>query len=158
MKLFFGISVKFTEIFIIQICVKPGHPWWSTGKESTCQRRGLRFGHCSGKIQHAVGHLSLWPTTAEAPMLRAQSSPSTEGTALRSQGEEQLLLVATKDSPPTATNTQHSQKLINFKNSKQMIKICNMLLNSFLVTDFLFSLLHLIFIHSSIFFIFWLQV
>ena len=60
----------------------------------------------------------------------------------------------TKESLPTATNSQRNQKLINFKNSKKMIKICNMLLNSFLVIGFLFSLSHLIFIHSTIFFFF----
>ena len=38
-----------------------GFPWWSSGKESTCQCRGHRFDPWSGKIPHAMGQLARVP-------------------------------------------------------------------------------------------------
>ena len=46
--------------------MESGLPWWSSGKESSCQFRGHGFHPWSGKIPHVVKQLSLCTTTAEA--------------------------------------------------------------------------------------------
>ena len=43
----------------------PGLPRWLSGKESTCQRRRLKFDPWSGKIPHTIGQLSPYTTNAE---------------------------------------------------------------------------------------------
>ena len=51
-----------------------GRPWWSSGKESTCQRRGHRFYLWSGKIPHAKWQLSPCTATTEACAWQLESS------------------------------------------------------------------------------------
>ena len=48
-----------------------GRPWWSSGKESACQRRGHRFHPWPRKIPHATGQLKPVTTTTEACTPRA---------------------------------------------------------------------------------------
>ena len=66
-------------------------PWWSSGKETTCQCRGHGFYTWSGKIPHDKKQLSLCSTTREATTMR---SP----------------LTATRESPLATVKTQYSQK------------------------------------------------
>ena len=54
-----------------------GLPWWSSGKESTCQRRGHRFDPQSRKIPHATGLLGQYTTTPE-PMYHRACAPQQE--------------------------------------------------------------------------------
>ena len=42
-----------------------GLPWWHSGEESACQRRGQGFEPWSGKIPHAAEQLSPCATTTE---------------------------------------------------------------------------------------------
>ena len=44
---------------------KCGLSWWSSGKESACQRRGHQFYPWSGRIPHASGRLSAYTRAAE---------------------------------------------------------------------------------------------
>ena len=53
-----------------------GLPWWHSGQESTCQRRGYRFDPWFRKIPHAAEQLSPWATTTE-PALHNYWSPCT---------------------------------------------------------------------------------
>ena len=46
-----------------------GLPWWRSGWESACQRRGHGFEPWSGKIPHAAEQLGLWATTTEPARL-----------------------------------------------------------------------------------------
>ena len=81
----------------------------------------------SGKNVHAVGQLSLCPTTIEhfrafeqqllSPHAQRSCSATREGTTMRSPRtttREQPLLTATRESLCTATKTEHSQKYIYF--------------------------------------------
>ena len=56
-----------------------GHPWWFSGKESTCQCWRHRFSLCSRKIPHATAQLSLC-TTAIEPVLWSWRTTTTEPT------------------------------------------------------------------------------
>ena len=48
-------------------------PWWCSGWESACQRRGHGFDPWSGKIPHPAGQLSLCTATTEAALSQSQS-------------------------------------------------------------------------------------
>ena len=45
-----------------------GLPWWRSGYESACQRRGHGFEPWSRKIPHAAEQLSLCATTTETAL------------------------------------------------------------------------------------------
>ena len=57
--------------------VFPGLPWWSSGKESTCQCGRHRFNPWSRKISHAAQQLSPCAVTIEA-VLFSPGAPTTE--------------------------------------------------------------------------------
>ena len=67
------LFLSFYFLFCKIKMVTPALPWWSSGKESACQRRGHRFGPSSRKIPHATGQLSQWATTAEPTCPRVQA-------------------------------------------------------------------------------------
>ena len=46
-----------------------GLPWWRSGWESACQRRGHGFKPWSGKMPHATEQLSPCATTTEPARL-----------------------------------------------------------------------------------------
>ena len=89
-----------------------GLPWWRSGWESACQCRGHGFEPWSGKIPHAAEQLGPWATATEParlePVLRNGRGRDSERPAHRD--EEWPPLAATRESPRTATKTQHSQK------------------------------------------------
>ena len=89
-----------------------GLPWWHSGWESACQRRGHGFEPWSGKIPHATEQLGPWATITEPaclePVLRSKRGRDRERPAHRD--EEWPPLAATRESPRTETKTQHSQK------------------------------------------------
>ena len=58
---------------------KCGLYWWSSGKESACQRRGHQFYPWSGKIPHASGRLSPY-TRATEPAHSRSHAPKVETT------------------------------------------------------------------------------
>ena len=93
----------------------PGLPWWCSGWESACQRRGHGFEPWSGKIPHAVEQLGPWATTTEPACLEPvlHNKRGHDGERPAHHDEEWPLLVATRERPCTETKTQHSQKLIN---------------------------------------------
>ena len=105
-----GVSIKWS---ITQLLKRiRGLPWWRSGWESACQCRGHRFEPWSGKIPHAVEQLGPWATVTEParlePVLRNKRGRDNERPAHRD--EEWPPLAATRESPPTETKTQHSQK------------------------------------------------
>ena len=59
-----------------------GHPWWLSGKESTCQCRRCGFNPWSRRDSdpHASDQLSLWATTIE-PVLQSPRAATTEARA-----------------------------------------------------------------------------
>ena len=61
-----------------------GPPWWRSGSESTCQRRGHGFNSRSGKSPHAAEPLSPGAASTD-PVLRSRDAASM-GPALRSLG------------------------------------------------------------------------
>ena len=69
-------------------------PWWSSGKESTCQCRGQRFNAWSRKIPHGAGQLSLCATMTE-PTLQSPWAATTEPMCLEP-------VLHNKGSPSTA--------------------------------------------------------
>ena len=89
-----------------------GLPWWRSGWESACQRRGHGFEPWSGRIPHAAEQLGPWATTIEParlePVLLNKRGRDSERPAHRD--EEWPPLAATRESPCTETKTQHSQK------------------------------------------------
>ena len=89
-----------------------GLPRWRSGWESACQCRGRGFEPWSGRIPHAAEQLSPWATTTEParlePVLRNKRGRDSERPAHRD--EEWPPLATTRESPHTATKTQHSQK------------------------------------------------
>ena len=95
-----------------------GLPWWRSGWESACQRRGHGFEPWSGKIPRAAEQLGPWATITEParlePVLRNKRGRDSERPAHRD--EEWPPLAATRESPRSETKTQYSHKLINFKN------------------------------------------
>ena len=50
-----------------------GPPWWTSGKESTCQCREHGFNPWSGKIPHALGQLNPSARTTEVHTPRARA-------------------------------------------------------------------------------------
>ena len=102
---------QYPEITTIKILMH-GLPWWRSGWESACQCRGHGFEPWSGKIPHAEEQLGPWATTTEParlePVLRNKRGRDSERPAHRD--EEWPPLAATRESPPTETKTQHSQK------------------------------------------------
>ena len=81
--------------------------WLSGGKESTCQCKGRGFGPWFEEIPRATGQLSPWAATAEPrhlePVLRNNERPT-------HRDGEQPPLATIRESPPSATETQCSQK------------------------------------------------
>ena len=61
-------ATAFSEdtIYFLSKIMLLGLPWWSSGYESTWQRRGHGFHPWSRKIPHAVGQESLAATATEA--------------------------------------------------------------------------------------------
>ena len=57
--------------------VNVGLPWWRSGWESACQRRGHGFDPSPGKIPHAAEQLSPCATTTE-PVLWSPLATTTE--------------------------------------------------------------------------------
>ena len=94
-----------------------GLPWWNSGGESACQRRGHGFEPWSGKIPHAAEQLVPWARITEParlePVLRNKRGRDNERPA--HHDEEWPPLATTRESPRTETKTQHSHKLINLK-------------------------------------------
>ena len=92
--------------------------WWLSGKESTCQCRRQGFKPWSRKAPHATGQLSPWATTTEPwccnywspwnPSLRSREKPL-QWEALVLQPENSPCLATARQSPHTATKTQHDQ-------------------------------------------------
>ena len=67
-----GVGCECLLHLIIENLIKKAFwrvPWWSSGKESTCQRRRHWFDPWSRKTAPAVGPLSLWATTADVSAL-----------------------------------------------------------------------------------------
>ena len=89
-----------------------GLPWWRSGWESACQRRGHGFEPWSGRVPHAAERLGPWATITEParlePVLRNKRGRDSERPAHRD--EEWPPLATTRESPHTETKTQHSQK------------------------------------------------
>ena len=90
-------------------------PWWSGGKEYTCQFRGHWFHPWSGKIPHAVKQLSPCTTTTEAcapwrPCLlqleKAQAQKWRTSWSQKNPKHNQW--------PPTKKKQQNSQTHYNF--------------------------------------------
>ena len=52
----------------------PGLPWWSSGKESTCQRRGHGFHPRSRRLPGTAGQLSPCATTTEPTLCNKGST------------------------------------------------------------------------------------
>ena len=65
-----------------------GLPWWRSGWESACQRRGHGFEPWSGKIPHAAEHLSPCATTTE-PALKSLPATTTEARVPRAHAPQQ---------------------------------------------------------------------
>ena len=90
----------------------PGLPWWRSGWESACQRRGHGFEPWSGKTPHAAERLGPWATTTEPahlePVLRNKRGRDSEMPA--HCDEEWPPLAATRESHRIETKTQHSHK------------------------------------------------
>ena len=121
----------------LKLSKKWGLPWWYSGWESTCQRRGHGSDPWSGKIPHALGQLSLFTTTTElrSPLLPPQAaateacmprgcSPWREATATRS------LRMATKNGAlPHHSNlrepTQSNENSVQTKNKLKKIFLRN---------------------------------
>ena len=92
--------------------IKPGLPWWRSGWESACQRRGHGFEPWSGRIPHAAEQLGPWATITEParlePVLRNKRGRDSKRPAHRD--EEWSPLATAGESPRTETKTQHSHK------------------------------------------------
>ena len=92
--------------------LKIGLPWWRSGWKSACRCRGHGFEPWSGKIPHAAEQLGPWATATEParlePVLHNKRGRDSERPAHRD--EEWPPLATTRESPHTATKTQHSQK------------------------------------------------
>ena len=99
------------KILLLKI-ITWGLPWWRSGWESACQCRGHGFEPWSGKIPHAAQQLGPWATITEParlePVLR--SGRGRDGGRPAHRDEEWPPLAATRESPRTATKTQHSHK------------------------------------------------
>ena len=91
-----------------------GLPWWRSGWESACRRRGHGFEPWSGKIPHAAEQLGPWATTAEParlePVLRNRRGRDSDRPAHRD--EEWPPLAATREKP-SHRNKDPTQPKIN---------------------------------------------
>ena len=100
------------NIVIVQKLFVQGLPWWRSGWESACQCRGHGFEPWSGRIPHDAEQLGPWATAAEParlePVLR--NGRGHDGERPTHRDEEWPPLAATRESPRTATKTQHSHK------------------------------------------------
>ena len=87
-------------------------PWWRSGWESVCQRRGHGFEPWSGKIPHAAEQLGPWATTTEPARLELvlHNKRGRDSERPAHCDEEWPPLATTRESPRTETKTQHSQK------------------------------------------------
>ena len=112
LEIFITINQMSTWIYFIKNSIGRGRPWWHSGWESACQCRGHGFEPWSGKIPHAAEQLGPWATTTEParlePVLRNKRGRDSERPTHRD--EEWPPLATTRESPPTETKTQHSQK------------------------------------------------
>ena len=85
-------------------------------KESVCQCKRGKFDPWSGKILHAIGQLSPFPQLlclrARQPVGSNKGSPC-HGKPTRGKGEWPLL-APSRETPLTATKTQHGQRQITF--------------------------------------------
>ena len=62
-----GVGCKCPLCLIVENLIKKAFwrvPWWSSGKESTCQCRRHRFNPWSREMPHVLGLLSLCAATA----------------------------------------------------------------------------------------------
>ena len=105
-----------------------GLPWWRSGWESACQCRGHGFEPWSGKIPHAAEQLSPCTTTTEPAHLELVlcNKRGRDSERPTHRDEEWPPLAATRESPRTETETQHSQKLKKKKKKKATGGCCFM--------------------------------
>ena len=115
------IMVLFPENINQWHIIVRGLPWWSSGKESTCQCKENGFDPWSRKISHAVEQLSLCATTTEHHSYWAQAREPghsatreaitirTRTAAKRSPHLPQLEKAHAQQQSPSTTNNNYNK-------------------------------------------------
>ena len=106
----YNVAKRCKRTFIKQLVL--GHPWWLSGKESTCQSRRQGLDPWSQKIPHAVEQLSPCVHDYWAHVPWSPCSATTEATAMRCPCTAPERVSGVAQSCPTLCDPMDSTRLL----------------------------------------------